>query len=236
MTNSKYWCVVPAAGIGSRMQQSIPKQYLHILNKTVIEWTLEALVSSKVFQHIVVSLNPNDTIFNTLTISNHPLVFTTIGGENRQDSVLNGLSSLKELGALGSDWVFVHDAARPCVSQKDLKSLIEHSKHNHTPALLGAPIVDSLKEIEGAKVISSIDRRKLWKAFTPQIAQFDLLKSCLSRALSGASYEKVTDEITALSLSGVECDIIEGSSTNIKITEPNDLELAEFYLSKRGYQ
>ncbi len=234
MTKINKWAIVPAAGIGSRMGAKLPKQYLKIHDKTVIEWSIQALLDANLFEKVVVAIAPNDNHFCKLSISSHPKVVTTQGGENRQDSVLAGLQALKSLDADFNDWVFVHDAARPCLCQDDLVKLANHCDVSKIPVLLAAPIKDSLKRIEdGDKVVDSVNRDGMFRAFTPQVAPYLLLKQTLEDALNSPYYALITDEISALTLNGIECHVIHAKESNIKITQPLDLELAQFYLSQQ---
>jgi 2-C-methyl-D-erythritol 4-phosphate cytidylyltransferase len=232
MKQTNYWAVVPAAGIGVRMGLKKPKQYAPLLDKSVIEITIEKLIKSQIFKGIVVVLSKQDTQFELLPVAQHPMIRTAIGGENRQDSVLAGLDSIKD-EIHSDDWVFVHDAARPCLVLEDIMTLFKHSLNSIQPASIGAPVKDSLKKVKHGQVISNIERADTWRIFTPQIAQYECLVQALRQGINSQHYTQITDETSALTLAGHEVVLLNGHESNIKITTKHDLELAEFYL-KRG--
>lgn len=230
---SPYWALVPAAGSGQRFGAETPKQYQVLLGKTVLEWTLSALLNSRVFSSIVVVLDPQDQVFVQLPVAQHPLVTYCFGGANRAQSVNNGLKFLKSL-ADDEDWVFVHDVARPCVSIADITALIEFCDHSGDcdGAVLGAPIVDSIKQVDERQcVIQSADRSIYWRAFTPQVARYRALK----QALDVAKIQKVrvNDEAEALLLLQKKVKMIAGSIQNIKLTYPEDLDVIRSHLQHR---
>lgn len=215
--------VVPAAGIGSRMQAAKPKQYLPFCGKTLLECTLEQLISHPDISHIVLALNPQDTYFESLEIRKADWITRVDGGEDRASSVYNGLQQVKD------DWVLVHDAARPCVTHTDISKLLELSE-GINGGLLACPVRDTMKRAK-ANAAHHVDRSEprenLWHALTPQF--FPTQK--LQHALEKAQQEKVaiTDEASALEFIGEEVILVEGSSDNIKVTRPEDLRLAEFF-------
>lgn len=221
--------VVPAAGIGSRMQAECPKQYLIVLGKTIIEHTIAALFAHPSIKHVVVALSDDDTTFSSLPIANDPRIITTIGGESRAESVLAGLKMVPE----HYDWVLVHDAARPCLSLNDLTQLIDAVLMTKSGGILAAKASDTMKQaVIGENHIShTVDRSHLWRALTPQMFPVELLTLCLERALrEGAT---ITDEASALEYCGYHPLLVEGRTDNLKVTHPEDLALATFYLSHR---
>jgi 2-C-methyl-D-erythritol 4-phosphate cytidylyltransferase len=232
MKQTNYWAIVPAAGFGTRMGLDKPKQYAPLLDKTVIEITIEKLIKSQIFQGIVVVLSKQDTQFDQLPVSQHPMIRKAVGGENRQDSVLSGLKSIYN-DIQSDDWVFVHDAARPCLLLEDIMSLFKHSMTSSQPASIGSPVKDSLKKVEDGLIVANIERADVWRIFTPQIAPYACLLQALQQAIESEQYSQVTDEASALTLAGHDVALLSGHESNIKITTKNDLELAEFYL-KRG--
>ena len=131
MTESvKFWAVVPAAGVGKRMQADRPKQYLPLMGKTVIEKTLTRLLQANVFSAIAVAVSKEDPYWPELEIASNEKVITAAGGKERADSVLSALKSLREQ-ASDSDWVLVHDAARPCLTSLDIHLLIDKIGRAH---------------------------------------------------------------------------------------------------------
>lgn len=229
-----YIAVVPAAGIGSRMQSTIAKQYLTIGNRTVIEHTLDALLSHPQIQRVVVVLHPQDRTFISLKIADSPLIDMVIGGPERVDSVLNGLQHcVNKVASRANSWVLVHDAARPCVTHAELDDLFS-SENTCDGAILAVPISDTIKRAAmpqnstSFEIAETVDRTQLWQAQTPQF--FPLQKLIDSIQLAQVSGIKITDEASAMEHSKATIQLIEGRSTNIKITRPSDLALAAFYL------
>jgi 2-C-methyl-D-erythritol 4-phosphate cytidylyltransferase len=230
-----YVAVVPAAGIGSRMQSAVAKQYLTIGSKTVIEHTLDALLSHPQIEGIVVVLHPQDSTFTSLKIANNPLVEVVIGGSERVNSVLNGLQHcLKKTSVNANSWVLVHDAARPCVTHIELDDLFA-SDNTCDGAILAVPVSDTIKRAtqratnSTIEIAETVDRTQLWQAQTPQF--FPLQKLIEAIQLAQINGIKITDEASAMEHAKASIQLIEGRSTNIKITRPSDLELAAFYLN-----
>lgn len=225
---STIWAVVPAAGFGQRMGSKVPKQYLPIGDKTVLEHTVLKLLSVDAIEGVLVVLASNDSRFETLSIANHPKVTTTIGGGKRSESVLAALTTLQKKLKL-SDWMLVHDAARPCVEVDDIEQLINETAGHDVGGILGVPVSDTLKQVNPKQIIeTTIDRQHLWQAQTPQLARFGVLRESLQLALSLGN--EVTDEASALEMSGYQPMIIKGQRNNIKITHSDDIGLAEAIL------
>lgn len=220
--------VVPAAGIGSRMQADKPKQYLTIHGKTILEHTVAALLDVPFIQHLVLVCAKNDPFLPHLALAQNPKIAMVEGGPNRSDSVLNGLHYVSQHFARDT-WVMVHDAARPCVTPQDLEKLAQINDDNG--AILAIPAIDTIKRaLPNRQIACTEDRTQLWQAQTPQFFRADLLRDALIRAQKqGLS---VTDEASAMELAGFSPHLVAGRSDNIKITRPEDLALAEFYLSK----
>lgn len=230
MTHSpKYFAVVPAAGVGKRMQADRPKQYLPLRNQTVIEHTLARLLQADVFNTIAVAISLEDPYWPDLEISKHPKILTAPGGKERADSVLSALKSL-ENQAQKDDWVLVHDAARPCITSSDIHKLIATLKDDATGGILALPSHDTLKQVGGFNIQGTLDRRTVWRALTPQMFRYGVLKQALEQTQGNLA---ITDEASALELTGLPAKIVEGRPDNIKITQPEDLLLAQFYLEQQ---
>ncbi len=225
----KFWAVVPAAGVGKRMKADRPKQYLELVGKTVIEHTLSRLLQANVFSAVVVSISSEDPYWPELEVSKHPQVFTAPGGKERADSVLSGLKSIHNK-ANDEDWVLVHDAARPCLTSEDIHKLIETLKDDEVGGILALSSHDTLKNVDGNRILDTLDRRHIWRALTPQMFRYGMLKSALEETQGNPA---VTDEASALEILGFTPKIVEGRSDNIKITRPEDLALAQFYLEQQ---
>ncbi len=218
--------IVPAAGLGTRMQSTCPKQYLYINGKYVIEHTLSTLLSHPLIKKIVVALHPNDTMFASLPLAKDPRIFTVTGGKTRADSVIAGLCAITEF-----DWVLVHDAARPCLRLEDLNTLIKKVLLSKQGGILATPVRDTMKQslINNDKISHTIDRSYLWHALTPQMFPRSLLLDCLQRAIVEKAL--ITDEASALEYCGYHPRLIKGHADNIKITQPEDVALATYYLT-----
>lgn len=219
--------VVPAAGIGSRMQTECPKQYLHIGDKTILEHAVASLMAHPRVGQAIVAVSPNDAYFSSLPLAADPRVTVVTGGKQRADSVLAGLQAAGD-----AKWVLVHDAARPCLHPDDLENLLAITATSKVGGILAAPVRDTMKRGEPGKTLiaHTVDREDLWHALTPQLFPLELLRSCLLRALDeGAT---ITDEASALEYCGFHPELINARADNIKVTRPEDLALAAFYLTR----
>lgn len=220
--------VVPAAGIGSRMQSDRPKQYMTIGQRTLLEYSITSLLSHPAITQVVVALHPEDDQFHTLPLASDPRIVTVIGGDSRAESVAAGLR-----GTAGAEWILVHDAARPCLHPQDLQRLIALTREPGIGGILAAPVRDTMKQAVADKgeIAHTVDRERLWHALTPQLFPRALLEQCLCRAMAeGAT---ITDEASALEYCGYHPQLVPGRSDNIKVTRPEDLALAEFFLTRR---
>jgi 2-C-methyl-D-erythritol 4-phosphate cytidylyltransferase len=225
----KFWAVVPAAGVGKRMNADRPKQYLMLAGKTVIEQSLSRLLQADVFSAIAVAISAEDPYWPELSISKHEAIITAPGGKERADSVLSALKSIRTK-TNDDDWVLVHDAARPCLTVADINKLIDTLKDDEVGGILALSSHDTLKNVEGDAILGTLDRRHIWRALTPQMFRYGLLKSALEET---AGDSRVTDEASALEIKGYTPKIVEGRPDNIKITRPEDLALAQFYMEQQ---
>lgn len=226
-----YWIVVPAAGVGARMGSDLPKQYLPLAGTTVIENTLGRLLTLPDIAGIYLVLSDEDRHWEKLSFAQHEHIHRITGGAERCDSVLNALDHLQKI-ASPDDWVLVHDAARPCVHANSILQLIEAVKNHPVGGILGVPVSDTLKYVVNSIIQSTVDRRFLWQAQTPQIFRFGLLRNCLRKAL--AENKTITDEASALESYGYQPLIVQGRSDNIKITRPEDLAIAAMLLQQQN--
>lgn len=232
MTNTqKYWAVIPAAGVGKRMQADRPKQYLKLHGRTVLEHTLSRFLDHPLISGVVVAVSEGDPYWRELALS-HSKLFTASGGEERCHSVLNALRVLQPL-ANENDWVLVHDAARPCLRREDLNHLIETLSQHPIGGLLGLPLADTVKRTAADDtVLETVPREHLWRALTPQMFRLGELHMALDNALKNDYL--VTDDASAMEFAGKAPKMVEGHGDNIKITRPQDLRLAELYLAEQG--
>jgi len=225
-----FWAVVPAAGVGKRMGADVPKQYLPVHGKPVLQHTLERLLSVEALSAVAVALGKEDGYWPDLGLAENPRILVAEGGKERADSVLSALRCL-ETQAQDDDWVLVHDAARLCITHADVLNLIETLKHDPTGGILALPSSDTLKGVENGIIIDTVDRNHVWRALTPQMFRYGALKAALIEATElGLT---VTDEASAMELKGLTPRIVEGRPDNIKITRPEDLPLAAFYLEQQ---
>ncbi len=232
--SARYWAIVPAAGIGKRVGGDLPKQYLPLAGRSVIEHTLYRLSLQPRLTEIVVVLSKDDSSWRKLHLDwiSKP-VRTVIGGGERCHSVLNGLKSISD-SAADNDWVLVHDAARPCLRPCDIENLILECQDD-AGGLLGVPVKDTMKQVDAMqRITSTLPRDHLWHALTPQMFRYKDLVLALSKLLDKNTI--VTDEAMAMELAGHQAKMVFGYADNIKITYPEDLVLAEFYLEQQRRQ
>ena len=223
--------VVPAAGIGSRMQAEHPKQYLTIGDKTLLEHAVAGLLRHPRINRVIIAISAHDAWFQRLPLANDARISVVQGGGERADSVLAGLRQAGD-----APWVLVHDAARPCLHPDCLERLLALTSRSAVGGILAAPVRDTMKRGEPGQptIAHTVDRVDLWHALTPQLFPRDLLEHCLTRALNeGAT---ITDEASALEYCGYHPELIPGRADNIKVTRPEDLALAEFYLTRLTLQ
>lgn len=232
MSSLRFWAVVPAAGSSRRMNREMPKQYLPLADRLVIEWSLAPLLARADCAGVVVVLAEHDERWKSCPLARNERVRTAVGGRERADSVLAGLRSLAD-EASAQDWVAVHDAARPCLSDIDLNSLIDAVRDDEVGGLLAVPVSDTLKRADPeGRAEQTVPRSGLWRAQTPQIFRYQLL----TRALSEASERSlaVTDEAQAVEMLGLRPRLVAGSADNIKITVSEDVQRAERILKRRA--
>lgn len=222
------WAVVPAAGRGRRFGAEVPKQYLSLAGRTLIEHSLRAVLAHDDVDGVVVALSPDDSDWPGWREIGGKPVLTCIGGAERADSVLAGLHALP--ATLSEDqWVLVHDAARPCLRPRDLARLLAVGQADPVGALLAAPVRDTLKRADQVgRSLSTEPRDWLWRALTPQLFRRGGLTRALEAALRAGV--RITDEAMAMERLGLRPCLVEGSEDNIKVTTPADLAIAEFLL------
>jgi 2-C-methyl-D-erythritol 4-phosphate cytidylyltransferase len=233
----KYWLVMPAAGSGRRFQGDIPKQYVPLMGRTVIEWALAPFLGDPRCAHIVVVIADPDSSWHRVAarLGGERLSATPGGGE-RSLSVRRGLAALATRAG-AEDWVLVHDAARPCLAVEDLERLITRVTGHGRGGLLAARAADTLKQAranpvgEGLAVERTVDRADLWRALTPQMFRYAPLCAALDAAHAAGRHP--TDEAQALEWRGESPLLVEGAASNLKLTTGEDLLLAETVLRSR---
>lgn len=227
----RHFAIVPAAGSGSRMGASQPKQYLPLLGRPLIFHTLSVLCAAPEIDKVFVVLSVGDEEWrrhdwSTLGAKLVPLF---CGGASRADSVLGGLRAIAGEAAQ-SDWILVHDAARPCLAPWHISKLVRELAHHEVGGLLAVPVADTLKRADAHHhVAATVPRDSLWQAQTPQMFRYVMLRRALEQA-----HGAVTDEASAIEAAGLHPRLVEGDATNLKVTYPLDLHLAEWILQNRG--
>lgn len=251
---STLWVVVPASGVGTRMQSATPKQYLSICDKTVMEHTLDKLSQVENVKGIVVVVSQNDSFIQSINLTSYKNVHIAFGGDTRAQSVLNGLDYIQRFenqneqilqntsssknNAPAQPWVLVHDCARPCVSVDDIHRLVKTCMKNNAGGILATKISDTVKlantqnsVYDAATIQSTQDRTYLWRAQTPQFFKLVDLICAIQQAQSQNIL--LTDEASAMENAKQTVLMIESDQSNIKITTQSDLPLAEFYLKTK---
>lgn len=223
----RYWAIIPAAGVGKRMGGEVPKQYLNLQGQPILMHALDSLLSHSLIEAVVVVLAPGDTYWPAIAknMIERQRVITVDGGEERYDSVLNGLAALSER-ANARDWILVHDAVRPCLLRQDLDRLIQEVSNHPVGGLLGHSVRDTLKRIDkNQEIVETLDRSDIWQAQTPQMFRYAPLKEALLHAIEKG--QAITDEASAFELMGRAPLMVAGHSSNIKITYPDDIAWVE---------
>lgn len=232
MIKSNVWAVVPAAGAGRRMGAVRPKQYFPLLGKPVLVHTVERLCNHSRISGVVVCISANDIFWEQVKPSHPSLREAVVGGEQRAESVRNGLRSL-DSDADPEDWVMVHDGVRPCLRDDDIKALMEAADDERGEgAVLGIPLIDTIKRTDSTgHVLETVPRELLWRAQTPQMFRLHVLSTALDQAMEAGL--KATDESAAMEYAGKRPVMVIGHPDNIKITTRQDLSLAELYLQRQ---
>lgn len=221
--------IVPAAGVGKRMQANCPKQYLTINKLTILEHTVNRLLAHPMIKKVIVVISAADEYFSGTRLANQGNVQTVVGGQERVDSVLAGL---KAVDADEFSWLMVHDAARPCVSHHDISALIRACHQKNSGGLLACQVRDTMKRGNNEQeILATVERQNLWHALTPQMYRLTELTSAIELAL--ANKATITDESSAMEFANKPSLLVASSSDNIKITRPEDLAMATFILDKQ---
>lgn len=211
------------------MQADTPKQYLSIAGRMIIEHSLRSFLFHPALSGLVVVISPDDVYWQTVASEAGLPVYTACGGPQRHQSTLNGLRVLAS-HAGDNDWVLVHDAVRPCIDTRDIDRLMAELGDDPVGGLLAVPVRDTLKQVSAQRVAATVERSALWHAQTPQMFRYKLLYDAMQAAAdTGVT---VTDESQALENAGYRPRIVPGNHSNIKITYPEDLAVAEMHLMR----
>ena len=219
---------MPAAGLGRRFAGDRPKQYAALGDRPVIAHVIAKLAAVRGIAGIVAAVAPADLWWREVAEGFDAPVVRVDGGAERRDSVVNALEYLRSVAA-DDDLVMVHDAVRPCVTVADVERVVAAARRHIHGAVLAAPVCDTLKRAgpEGS-IADTVDRSRLWRAFTPQVFPLGRLRAALRSAMERGRV--VTDEAQAMECAGARPLLVEGSPGNIKITRPEDLALARALL------
>jgi 2-C-methyl-D-erythritol 4-phosphate cytidylyltransferase len=235
----RVFVILPAAGIGTRMaagsHAAAPKQFLTVGGVPVLVRSVKAFLDVSRVDAVCVAVRPTELERVEEQIREHklgPRVHVVEGGDSRQESVGNALAALE---CCDDDVVLVHDAVRPLIDAATIERTID-AVERHGAAIVGLPAVDTIKQVErtaeGAIVTATIPRERIVLAQTPQGARVELLRRAFAEAETDGFAG--TDEASLLERAGVEVAVVLGSAKNFKITQPGDIELAEFYLQQAG--
>ena len=224
--------LIPAAGSGLRFGDAMPKQYQRLCGRPLLEHAVRALAHAGAIRTIYVVLAPGDEHFRTCAwdgIDAH-VVALYCGGATRAASVFNGLIAVR--GAVDDrDWLLVHDAARPCLTDQELRCLLEAVDDDEVGGLLALPVSDTLKCADAqGRASATVPRENLWRALTPQMFRYRLLVE----ALHAADHTRITDEAAAIESLGLRPRLVPGSASNLKVTYPEDLAIARAILEARS--
>lgn len=212
------------------MQADRPKQYLKISTRTILETTLNLFLDDERFEGVMLAVSEQDPYWPALNVE-HARLQVCHGGATRSRTVLNALNALEGQVA-AEDWIWVHDAARPLLRPADIQSLRNVLSPGEPGALMAVPVADTLKRAtQNHRSTETVDRSALWRAQTPQVFPYASLRQALAAALD-ASVD-ITDEASAMEWAGVQPLLVPGGEHNLKITRPQDLDVARLH-SKEG--
>jgi 2-C-methyl-D-erythritol 4-phosphate cytidylyltransferase len=212
------------------MGSSVPKQYMQMVGQTLLEHSAAALLQDPRIERIIIALHPDDVHFSSLALAQHPRVHTVVGAETRAQSVL---SALQSLSGDRDHLVVVHDAARPCLSAVDLAAVLDAAvRLPEQGAILASQVRDTMKRGTAEGIEATVARSNLWHALTPQVFLLNALRHNLRSAIDAGV--EVTDEASAMEWAGVKPQLVSGTADNIKVTRPDDLLWAEWWLQRHS--
>jgi 2-C-methyl-D-erythritol 4-phosphate cytidylyltransferase len=208
---------------------NVPKQYLSLGERSMLEHSINALLSDGRIDRVFVVVAPTDTRWQEITVDEERVEFLPVGGESRAESVRNGLIAIAARTG-DDDRVLVHDAARPCLTEEQLGRLIDEVGDDGSGGLLAIPLADTLKRGEDGRVGITLERTDLWCAQTPQLFRVASLRA----ALGGTALDPITDEASAMERAGHAPRLVLGGVANLKVTTAEDLVLARAILAEQG--
>lgn len=219
--------LIVAAGRGHRLGGALPKQYLPLAGRPILRHTIEALAAHRQVHAIQLVIHPDDTqLYEEAVAGAEKLAPVLFGGAERQDSVRLGLEGI---AALKPAHVLIHDAVRPFIAAPTISAVFE-ALARCPAAIVGVPLADTLKRVEGGLVTGTLDRTGLWRAQTPQGFRYaDILKAHRF-AVRTAPETAFTDDAMVAEHAGLKVEMVMGTEDNFKITTAADLARAEFLL------
>ncbi|AKC71064.1 MULTISPECIES: 2-C-methyl-D-erythritol 4-phosphate cytidylyltransferase [Pandoraea] len=233
--SDRLFAVIPCAGAGVRAGADVPKQYRSVGGRPMLHYALAAFDACSEFAQTVLVLAPDDNHFDGRRFGTLRFAVRRCGGPSRHASVLGGLQALTEFGAQDTDWVLVHDAARPGITPELIRTLVGALRDDPVGGILALPVADTLKReqppVEKGKLAAiqaTESRDGLWQAQTPQMFRLGMLRHALEDALAAGA--EVTDEASAIERIGHAPKLVRGSLRNFKVTYPEDFALAEAFL------
>ena len=226
--NSRYFGLIPAAGVGARMGGQRPKQYLDLAGRSVLQRSLDSFLASTHIVHTYVVVSPHDAWVDSMLAADSRYTILRCGGETRAQTVQNGL---QQIACAETDWVLVHDAARPGLTPALLEKLIVEVADDAVGGLLALPVVDTLKRVRGGDPalganVETVNREQMWQAQTPQMFRKGLLQQALQ------AFPQVTDEASAIEAMNLSIRLVQGALRNRKLTVPEDLEFLSLYFDQ----
>ena len=236
----KCHALLPTAGAGSRLGGDLPKQFQELAGRPMLAYALEAFMQSPLVDSIWIGVSPgfiDNPILKSLVKGSKPIHFLPTGGPTRQETVRNTLAAQLKSGISPDDWILVHDAARPGITPVLIEKLITAVQDSDAGGLLAVPLADTLKQADLDSVIAgnmphivkTIPRKHLWQAQTPQMFGLKELHSALEDAIRLEA--DITDEASAMELTGVRPLLIEGATRNFKVTHSADWDLMQLLLN-----
>ena len=239
----KCHALLPTAGAGSRLGGDLPKQLQELAGRPMLAYAIEAFMQSPLIESIWIGVSPgfiDHPILKSLSKGSKPIHFLPTGGSTRQETVRNTLAAQLKSGISSDDWILVHDAARPGITPELIEKLIASVQDSEVGGLLAVRLADTLKRadldlaIAGnmPRVEKTIPREHLWQAQTPQMFGLQELHDALQDAIRLEA--DVTDEASAMELTGVKPSLIEGATRNFKVTHPADWDLMQLLLNSEN--
>jgi len=229
---NNFIAIIPAAGDSSRYSGETPKQFVRVDGRAVIELSIKPLLDFSECLGVCVLVPPEDQYHKSLEIIDNPKIFLAEGGTSRVDTVAKGIKFWQQ-SELSYDYILIHDAVRPCLRSSDVQQLLDSIDGEIDGVVLGAPCSDTIKKVsaKGSRILNTLDRNKLWRAFTPQIFRKEVLQK---NALEENIGEEFTDEASLVEANGGKLKMVKGFEDNIKLTFSEDLALIKSILSSQG--